>query len=301
VLRRRGRSHFQLASGRSARVAGKEDDMFVQKIFVAIPLIAGDITALGGIDGPVYPPPGSPGFACTDDGGWPSQAGGITWIYTGFDAVECARGLYYGKDASLHFAASLDGTVDGTDRMPFIGIGGASGNQAEWFGQTNIYVWDTWYQNYIPVTAYTRLRLTLTKADGTPIPLAVPASIDGTFPDGAHAAARITGDFRDHWVLEATEGGAWEPFDDFYNARQTPPPGHPYSGTGFDLGTAFYTSDACPADLADPAGVLDLSDIVAFVTGFTASDPSVDFAEPFGVHDLQDIVVFVAMFNSGCP
>ena len=275
--------------------------MFKSACAAAITIVAGGITATGDIDGPVYPPPGSPGFACTDDGGWPSHTGGVTWIYTGFDAVECARGLYYGKDASVHFAASLDGGVDTAERMSFVGIIGAAGNQAEWIGHTDIYVWDSYDNDFVPRSVTTRMRLTLTAPDGTPIPLAVPASIDGTFPGSADAAATIMGDFNDHWALEASAGGAWESLKDFYDNRQTPPPGHQHAGTGFDLGTAFYTSDACPVDLAAPQGVLDLQDIVAFVVAFTASDPAADLAVPLGVFDLQDIVVFVGMFNGGCP
>jgi hypothetical protein len=56
----------------------------------------------------------------------------------------------------------------------------------------------------------------------------------------------------------------------------------------------------CVADL-EPDGVLDLADLVAFVTAFTGADPLADFAEPEGVFDLADIVAFVAAFNAGCP
>lgn len=51
------------------------------------------------------------------------------------------------------------------------------------------------------------------------------------------------------------------------------------------------------ADIAEPCGVLDLQDILAFITGFSAQDPIADFAEPFGVFDLADIVSFVTIFN----
>jgi hypothetical protein len=55
------------------------------------------------------------------------------------------------------------------------------------------------------------------------------------------------------------------------------------------------------ADLADPFGVLDLADIVAFITAFGAQDPDADLAEPFGVFDLADIVALVTAFEAGCP
>jgi hypothetical protein len=55
------------------------------------------------------------------------------------------------------------------------------------------------------------------------------------------------------------------------------------------------------ADLAEPFGVLDLADIVAFITAFGAQDPTADLAEPFGVFDLSDLVAFVVAFEAGCP
>ncbi len=55
-----------------------------------------------------------------------------------------------------------------------------------------------------------------------------------------------------------------------------------------------------PADLAPPADVLDLADIGAFVTGFTAQDPIADL-DSNGVFDLGDINVFITSFIAGCP
>ena len=58
---------------------------------------------------------------------------------------------------------------------------------------------------------------------------------------------------------------------------------------------------ACPADLAEPSGVLDLADINAFVVGFSAQDPVADLAPPSGVFDLADLGAFVQAFLAGCP
>jgi len=55
------------------------------------------------------------------------------------------------------------------------------------------------------------------------------------------------------------------------------------------------------ADLADPAGILDLADTDAFITLFLAGDPSVDLVPTFGVIDLADIDAFVLEFLAGCP
>jgi len=55
------------------------------------------------------------------------------------------------------------------------------------------------------------------------------------------------------------------------------------------------------ADLSTPLGVLDLSDISAFIAGFTGMDPIADLAAPFGVFDLADLGVFTTEFLNGCP
>jgi serralysin len=62
------------------------------------------------------------------------------------------------------------------------------------------------------------------------------------------------------------------------------------------------TGDGCnDADIAEPFGVLDLSDINAFIGGFTSQDPIADIAAPFGVWDLGDIGAFTSQFIAGCP
>lgn len=60
-------------------------------------------------------------------------------------------------------------------------------------------------------------------------------------------------------------------------------------------------ANPCPADLAEPFGVLDLSDIQAFSIAFVGGDPQADLAEPFGVLDLADVTAFVQSFLAGCP
>ena len=56
----------------------------------------------------------------------------------------------------------------------------------------------------------------------------------------------------------------------------------------------------CPADLAEPTGVLDLADIQAFVAAFSSGSDVADLAEPFGVLDLGDLAAFVSAFTGGC-
>lgn len=55
----------------------------------------------------------------------------------------------------------------------------------------------------------------------------------------------------------------------------------------------------CSPDL-NGDGVLDLADLVRFVTAFMDGDPLADFTGE-GVFDLADIVAFVSAFNAGCP
>jgi len=61
------------------------------------------------------------------------------------------------------------------------------------------------------------------------------------------------------------------------------------------------SAELCPADLALPFGVLDFSDVVAFLSAFGAGDPAADFAAPIGTFDFSDVVAFLTAFGDGCP
>lgn len=54
------------------------------------------------------------------------------------------------------------------------------------------------------------------------------------------------------------------------------------------------------ADIALPFGVLDLSDISAFITAFTGQTPEADINHD-GIYDLTDIAMFISAFTGGCP
>ncbi len=73
-------------------------------------------------------------------------------------------------------------------------------------------------------------------------------------------------------------------FDNLYLAR---PDRHP--------------PEVCAADLAEPVGQLDFSDVIAFLTAYAAMEPQADLAEPFGVFDFSDVIEFLTVFGSGCP
>ena len=55
------------------------------------------------------------------------------------------------------------------------------------------------------------------------------------------------------------------------------------------------------ADIAEPFGTLDFSDVSAFLLAFSTSDPAADLAVPFGTWDFSDVAAFLASFGAGCP
>ncbi len=55
------------------------------------------------------------------------------------------------------------------------------------------------------------------------------------------------------------------------------------------------------ADLAEPLGQLDFSDVIAFLSAFGAMDAAADLAEPTGQWDFSDVIAFLTAFGAGCP
>ncbi len=55
------------------------------------------------------------------------------------------------------------------------------------------------------------------------------------------------------------------------------------------------------ADLSEPFGDLDFSDVLAFLVAFGAMDPAADLSEPLGVLDFDDVLAFLIAFGAGCP
>ncbi len=74
------------------------------------------------------------------------------------------------------------------------------------------------------------------------------------------------------------------------------------STTNIDAIIRLELPAACsPADLAEPFGQLDFSDVVAFLTAFGAMAPGSDLAVPYGAWDFSDVVRFLTLFADGCP
>jgi hypothetical protein len=72
--------------------------------------------------------------------------------------------------------------------------------------------------------------------------------------------------------------------------------------SGFRLASPVPGPGSCnPADLAPPFAQLTFADISAFLTAFTAQDPTADLAAPTGDFTFADISAFLTAFNAGCP
>lgn len=75
-----------------------------------------------------------------------------------------------------------------------------------------------------------------------------------------------------------------------------------WSNSSFEIRSFSVSQPACvcPADLAEPFGLLDLADVNAFTQAFVAGDPLADL-DGNGLFDLSDVNLFVASFLAGCP
>ncbi len=56
----------------------------------------------------------------------------------------------------------------------------------------------------------------------------------------------------------------------------------------------------CPADLAEPFGVLNFFDLAAYLSLFNAQDPSADLNDD-GLLNFFDLSIYLNLFNAGCP
>ncbi|RMH28678.1 MAG: VCBS repeat-containing protein [Planctomycetota bacterium] len=63
----------------------------------------------------------------------------------------------------------------------------------------------------------------------------------------------------------------------------------------------FAQAPECPADMAEPFGVLNIFDIQAFIGLYNGQDAGADLAEPFGVFNIFDLQAYIDLYNQGCP
>ncbi|MEZ6241422.1 MAG: cytochrome c peroxidase [Phycisphaerales bacterium] len=57
----------------------------------------------------------------------------------------------------------------------------------------------------------------------------------------------------------------------------------------------------CAADIAEPFGTLDFSDVTRFLTAFTSGELVADVSPPASGYDFSDVVGFLTAFGQGCP
>lgn len=117
--------------------------------------------------------------------------------------------------------------------------------------------------------------------------------------EGSDAAIQWSGTMLHNWYA-VTTGRA---FEATYRVFFGDAAGVPLEGYGSAEVTFHWTSDAptCPADLAEPFGVLDFFDVQTFLSAFSAGDPQADLAEPAGVFDFFDVQAFLNAYSAGCP
>ncbi len=75
-------------------------------------------------------------------------------------------------------------------------------------------------------------------------------------------------------------------------------------GSGFDVTLPVPSAAAggCNgADIAEPFGQLDFSDVTAFLVAFSNMEAAADLALPIGQWDFSDVTAFLGLFGAGCP
>lgn len=101
------------------------------------------------------------------------------------------------------------------------------------------------------------------------------------------------------------------PQAEFIASARTPTRGTTLDG-GFGYAasgdfTVYRVADCLPsiacsdADLAAPLGVLDIDDVLTFLTAFSTGDAFADIAPPTGALDIDDVLTFLSAFAAGCP
>ena len=142
------------------------------------------------------------------------------------------------------------------------------------------------------------------------------------FDDGSGEALYALGEFAhpDAGTFVLAKKWNGETWDDYLTSNDGAFGGIVYDageGTAMHIGGSFSSvegvssnrvisvlgaSGGCNvADLAEPFGVLDFSDVVAFLGAFDQMESGADLAEPIGTFDFSDVVAFLGAFAAGCP
>lgn len=116
-------------------------------------------------------------------------------------------------------------------------------------------------------------------------------TFDITVDAGAMAGTSVTLDFSGAVVLV---------LDSTLTTFSTDPGANQQSLGSQSITLNIGAGGCSAADLSMPFGILDLSDINTFVSGFLANDAISDI-DGSGVFDLTDINLFVGAFIAGCP
>jgi hypothetical protein len=68
---------------------------------------------------------------------------------------------------------------------------------------------------------------------------------------------------------------------------------------GIASGSAYFFDIFCPADL-NGDGVVDIFDVLDFITAYNAQSPVADFNNDNNI-DIFDVLAFITAYNAGCP
>lgn len=67
------------------------------------------------------------------------------------------------------------------------------------------------------------------------------------------------------------------------------------------LPNAVHVGAYCKADFAEPFGVADIFDLLAFIDTYTNAGPDADLVAPLGSVDIFDLLEYITRYNAGCP
>lgn len=131
-------------------------------------------------------------------------------------------------------------------------------------------------------------------------PLSSPLTIPGDQPVFLTVAARFDHQTNGAWGWGYSCSGAQTSYQ-FLSCCCGDPAWFDFLAIGFSFRLVQSPPPCNAADLAEPFGELNFSDVVAFLAAFAAMDPSADLADPFEEFNFSDVVAFLAAFGAGCP